>query len=295
MALRAVRPEVVAESKPKFMISGKSGVGKTWFALSFKDVYFIDTEGGAERQQYRKKLMESDGVYLGKEHGSQDFNIVIEELRALATTKHSYKTLVIDSFTKLYNVAAAIAEEKIGSDFGKDKKEANRPTRQLMRWIDKLDMVVILICHQKDKWERKSGQPEYAGTTFDGFEKLEYELDLWIEIQKKNANARFMVIKKSRIDAFPEGEIFEADYEKFSALYGKAIIEKEAQVVEMATPEQLATIADMRKTLILDSNFEEKVFKKFTVDSLEELKKDQAQAVIDGLNKKLAEIGKGGK
>src|SRR5689334_16532920 len=129
--LRAKKPEVVKVAKPKFLISGKSGVGKTWFALEFPGVYYIDTEGGAVREQYREKLIKSGGVYMGKDEGSQDFQTVIEEIKALATTKHEYKTLVIDSFSHLYNLAAAIAEEKIGNEFGRDKKEANRPTRQL--------------------------------------------------------------------------------------------------------------------------------------------------------------------
>ena len=127
--LRAKKPELVEASKPKFLISGKSGVGKTMFALSFPKVYYIDTEGGAVRAQYKEKLIASGGAYLGKEEGSQDFQVVIDEIKTLATTKHDFNTLVIDSFSFLYNLAAAKAEEKSGSDFGKDKKEAKPKAR----------------------------------------------------------------------------------------------------------------------------------------------------------------------
>ena len=101
MGLKAVKPEIVKPSKPKFMISGKSGVGKTQFALSFEKPYIIDTEGGAVREQYMNKLVEGKGAYFGKEQGSQDFKLVIEEIKSLATTKHEYKTLVLDSFSNL--------------------------------------------------------------------------------------------------------------------------------------------------------------------------------------------------
>jgi hypothetical protein len=158
--LRYVKPEIVKPSKPKFMLSGKSGVGKSEFALNFPKPFYMDTEGGATREQYMAKLIESQGVYVGKDLGTQDFNSVIEQIKTLASTKHEFKTLIIDSFSKLYNIAAAEAEERIGNDYGRDRKEANKPTRQLLRWIDKLDMTTILICHQKDKvGTKREGHP----------------------------------------------------------------------------------------------------------------------------------------
>jgi len=45
MALKAKLPEEVKATKPKFMIYGESGVGKTFFALDFPKPYLIDTEG----------------------------------------------------------------------------------------------------------------------------------------------------------------------------------------------------------------------------------------------------------
>ena len=102
MTLKAKQPEAVKVSKPKFLISGESGVGKTFFALDFPKPYLIDTESGATRPQYQEKLKKSKGVYFGKDEGSQDFNIVIEEIKELAKTKHEYKTLIIDSFSYLY-------------------------------------------------------------------------------------------------------------------------------------------------------------------------------------------------
>src|SRR4051812_27838354 len=111
MALKAIKPEVIAEGHAKMLLTGKPGVGKTWFALDWPEPYYIDSEGGAIRPEYRKKLAASGGAYFGKEQGSQDFNTVITELTALATLKHGYKTLILDSFSALYLRAAALAEE----------------------------------------------------------------------------------------------------------------------------------------------------------------------------------------
>lgn len=295
MALKAVMPEVVAVAKPKFIFSGESGAGKTTFALNFPKPYLIDTEGGAVRPEYQKKLKEVDGAYFGKDQGSQDFDSVINELKALATTKHEYKTLVIDSFSALYNYAAALAEDKFGSDYGKDKKEANRPTRQLMWWIEKIDMTVILICHKKDKWTRKENAKDisFVGTTFDGYDKLEYMLDLWIELEEKGNNRSFRV-KKSRISTMPKGEIFSLDYEKFSDLYGRATIERPSQPVVLATSEQHQQVERLLEIVKVDPKEIESWFKRADVDGWAEMTSDQIGKVIAFLEKKL-EQAKGGK
>lgn len=286
MALKAVKPEVVKPGKPKFMISGKSGVGKTMFALSFEKPYFIDTEGGATREQYMKKLVDNGGAYFGKEQGSQDFRIVIEQIKELATTKHPFKTLVIDSFSKLYNVESSIAEEKVGSDYGRDKKEANKPTRQLMRWLDKLDMTAILVAHVKDKWERRGRDIVYVGTTFDGFDKLEFDLDLWVEAQKLG-DERTFVVKKSRVASFPEGKEFDLNYSKFCDTYGKDVMESEAKPLVMATPEQVAEIKHLVEVVKLDEELIAKWLAKAEADSWDEMSKDQIEKCLSFIKAKI--------
>lgn len=278
--LKAVKPEKVDLAKPKFMISGKSGVGKTMFALDFPGIYFIDAEGGATRPQYREKMLKNGAGYMGKDQGSQDFKTVIDEIKMLGTTKHAYKTLVIDSFSYLYNLAAAIAEEKIGNDFGRDKKEANKPTRQLIRWIENLDMNVILICHSKDKWTRKGTEIICEGTTFDGFDKMEYILDLWIEIEKRGTK-RFFIVKKSRINAFPEGEIFPLEYSKFSELYGKEVIEKQGQPSEMASEDQVKELRRIIDALKLPEATTDTWLEKAGVFSFEEFTAEQITKCLE--------------
>ena len=53
--LLAVAPETVEPKKPKVLIFGAAGVGKTWTSLDFPGVYYIDTEGGADLDHYRAK------------------------------------------------------------------------------------------------------------------------------------------------------------------------------------------------------------------------------------------------
>ena len=289
MVLKAKQPEAVLISKPKFLISGESGVGKTFFALSFPKPYIIDTEVGATRPQYQEKLKEVGGAYFGKEEGSQDFASVLEEVRALATTQHPYKTLIIDSFSYLYMLEAAIAELEVGSDFGKDKKEAQKPTKQLIRWLEKLDMTVILICHSKAKWARKGKEIYQDGTTFDGWDKMEYILDLWIEIQR---GGKTFLIKKSRIESLPQDDSMPLSYKHFADVYGADIIESDVKPVAMATDEQLIIIKNLVSALNVSDEQTAKWFKKVDVDTWTEMTQVQIQGLIDLLKKKVTDIAK---
>jgi len=282
-SLKAKKPEAVIAARPKFMISGASGIGKTLFAMGFPNPYFIDTEGGGTREQYQNKLKQNGGVYFGKEEGSQDFQAIINEIKLLITEKHSYKTLVIDSFSYLYMLEAARAEQEMGSDFGKDKKEANKPTRQLIRWIEKLDMTIILICHSKEKWVRRGKEVYSEGKTFDGYDKLEYLLDLWIEIPDR----KHFLVKKSRVDSLPQGQEFELQYDKFADIYGKAVIEKSTEPLIMASAEQVANLNALLEVVKIEPEKLDKLMAKADADTYDDLTADQITKLIVYVQDKL--------
>jgi hypothetical protein len=156
----------------------------------------------------------------------------------LATTQHDRKTLVIDSFTKLFNTQIAIsaeAMEKAGKEdaFGASKKQAIAYTRRMISWFNKLDMNVVLICHQKSLW--KDGKE--VGVTFDGWDKLEYELHLALRIAKQGAS-RKAFIGKTRLVPFPEGESFDWSYQEFAKRYGQDVMETGAKPADLATADQ---------------------------------------------------------
>lgn len=81
--LKAKDPKAAEPRKPQLVIFGPAGVGKTWFALSFPSVYYIDTEGGASRSHYMDRLKASGGMYLGPEDGANDFELIISQVKAL--------------------------------------------------------------------------------------------------------------------------------------------------------------------------------------------------------------------
>lgn len=291
MSLKAIAPGEVKKSKIKFLIAGDPGCGKTWFSLDFPMPYLIDCESGAVREQYQEKLKNVGGAYFGVEQGADNFIDVIEEVKTLATTQHQFKTLIIDSFSHLYLSEAAEAEEKIGSEFGKDRKAANKPTRQLMRWINKCDLNVIMIGHNKAKWARKGNEIYQEGNTFDGYPKLEYDLDLYIEILPGYKN---FIIKKSRIKSLPQGETMPLSYKKFAEIYGKETMEEASIPTELATPVQIKLIEEYIKALNISPDQIEKWFTKVDVDDFSEMTNIQIDGLLTMLKGKIEKL-KGGK
>jgi hypothetical protein len=280
--LRGTDPKAAKPRRPKILIFGKPGVGKTWASIEFPSVYYIDVEGGASRDHYTDKLKTAGGIYFGTEQGSQDFNTVIEEVITLAQTKHPYRTLVIDSFSKLYGLTAAQAAENGGDEFGRDKKEANKPTRKLLRWLDKLDMNVILICHEKDRWSNG----EVNGQTFDGWEKLEYELDLCLQIIKQGETRKARVVK-SRLTEFPDATVFPWAFAEFAKKYGQDVIEASAIPMSPATEEQVQKLKTLIELIRVDSETTGKWMEKAGVESFAEMDTDTIQKCIDHLTAKI--------
>lgn len=275
--LRGHDPTMVRPKKAKVLIFGKPGVGKTWVSLDFPSVYYIDVEQGATREHYTAKLQESKAAYFY----SQDFDEVISEIATLASGGHKYKTLVIDSFSKLYNIARAYAEEHGGSEFGRDKKEANRPTRRLIGWLDKIDMNVVLICHEHPVWEQK----EVVGATFDGYDKLAYELDLLLQIQRRGTK-RVAIVAKSRLQGFPDGATFDWSYDEFAVRYGRDIMESAVEPVELATAEQINRLGALIATVKVESDTVDRWLSKAKCETFEKMAAPDIQKCIDYLAKK---------
>lgn len=287
--LRGGDPKSATPSKPKILIFGLPGAGKTWAAIDFPSVYYIDTEGGADLAHYTDKLKKSGAAYMGPADGSNDFPTLLDEIQQLATTKHTYKTLVIDSFSKVFNTQVALTVEnmeKAGKEdaFGASKKQAIAYTRRLVSWLGKLDMNVILICHQKSQW--KDGKE--VGVTFDGWDKLEYELHLALRIQKVGADRRAF-IGKTRLVPFPEGESFPWSYIEFAKRYGQGIMETEAKPTVLASEEQVSEF----KALVLKLKLSPDVLEKINTEDPAEMEADKIEKWLVWLrNQSVAQAAK---
>jgi len=286
MALKGVKPKTVTPGKPKIMIFGVGGIGKTWWSLDFPAVYYIDTEAGADRVHYQDKLEKSGGSYFGVEQGSRHFPSVIDELKALATEKHPYKTVVIDSLSKIYNIERTNATEKGGDEFGRDKKEANKPIRRLMNIVDKIDMNVIFVCHELDKWEDVGGTRKATGKTFDAYDKLEYEMHLILRVVRRGT-LRKSIVMKTHMEQFPHLSEFDWTFDKFAEIYGRETIFGEVKPLVLATPEQVATLTELIDTIKVDQAVLDKWKVAAGAETWSDMTSDVIQKCIENLKGKL--------
>jgi hypothetical protein len=216
--LLAKPPESIVPRQLTILVYGEPCAGKTMGALGWPKPYLIDTEGGCTQPAYATRLAKSKGAYLGPDEGATDFSVVRSQVEALATTKHAFQTLVIDSFTKLFAVTVADEWERkrsrgenMSATYGSEKRPAINLTRQLIRQLDRLNMTTLLICHETTVWH--NGQ--IIGSTHDGWDKLEYELDLVAQIVA-NGSQRLAKIGKSRLSQFPKGAAFPWSYDEFA-------------------------------------------------------------------------------
>ena len=287
--LKGTDPKAAKPSKPKIVVFGKPGVGKTWTSLDFPSVYYIDCEGGANLSHYTDKLKASGGAYLGPADGANDFATVTEEIVTLATTKHNFRTLVIDSYSKLFNTQIALDHQRMeenGRDmektFGAEKKPAINYTRRWLRWFEKLDMNAILICHEKDVWKDN----KVIGVGFDGWDKLEYELHLCLHITKEGAKRKARVTK-TRLEQFPDATSFEWSYKEFAKKFGQDVIEAEAVAFVPAPADQVSKLRTLIDVLKVDGEIVDKWKEKAGVEQLEEMDAETVEKCINFLTAKL--------
>lgn len=291
--LLGTKAEVIKPRHPTVLLFGASGVGKTVFSTQFPDVYFIDSEGGATQPEYRQRLHDSGALYLGPDDGAASFEVVLDQVRALATQHHDRRTLVIDSITKLFANEIAREAERLSdagkkNEFGADKKPAVGQMRQLVSWLARINMNVILIAGEIAEWGKdSSGERAQIGSTFDCWPRLEYELDLAINVIKAGPK-RLGRIRKSRMAAFPQGESFEFSYDEFADRVGRDVIEAPPTPVLCTTIEQLAEINRLLEVVKLEEGTVDKWLAAANVSTWDEMPEERAGKAIEYLKGRIA-------
>lgn len=290
--LKAKPPEEVKPGHIKGNLFGPSGAGKTWFALSFPRPYYVDTEGGADLSHYMKRLSASGGSYLGPDDGACDFETVLEQVKLLATTQHNYGSFVMDSVTKIFQTRIAQDSERLGDKdaFGASKKPAIACMRRLVSWINRLPMNVWFVSHEATEWGIVGGQRQEIGKTADAWDKLIYELDLTLRIERHSKALRTATVIKSRLVGFPELERFEimrdgvdVGYAEFAARYGRDFLEQLGAPIVLATPEQVERINVLLAAFKVSDEDLARVLAKENVEAVDELATERAAKLLEAL------------
>jgi len=278
MALRAVKPEAI-QKRLKALFYGSAGVGKTTAAINFPSPYLIDTEKGAENTQYTNILKQSGGVIFQ----TSDFDELMTEVTSLLTEKHEYKTLIIDPLTTLYNDLLDKSAIKNGTEFGRHYGEANKRIKHLLNLLLRLDMNVIITSHSKNEY---GANLSVLGQTFDCYKKLDYLFDLVFEIQKRGKE-RVGIVKKSRLESFPDCETFPFSYDEISNRYGKEILERDAVAEKLSSEDQCKEIVRLIDLMKLPEEVWKKWLDKSNSEKWEEMPATSIQKCIDLLKSKI--------
>jgi hypothetical protein len=278
MALRAVKPEKI-QKRLKALFYGSAGVGKTTAAIQFPSPYLIDTEKGAENDQYTNLLRKSGGVVFQ----TSDFDELMKEVKSLLTEKHEYKTLIIDPLTTLYNDLLDKSALKNGTDFGRHYSEANKRIKHLLNLLLRLDMNVIITSHAKNEYGQNMA---VLGQTFDCYKKLDYLFDLVFEIQKRGKE-RVGLIKKSRIHTFPDCDQFPFSYDEIATRYGRDILERDSIAEQLASVEQVKELERLIELIKIPVEVTQKWLDKASSEKFEEMPQEAIQKCIDSLKTKI--------
>lgn len=295
--LKAVKPELI-EKRLKMFVYGAAGIGKTMAAIQFPNAYIIDLERGTEH--YAKSVNNSGSAVFH----SNDVNDIRGQIEALLTEAHSYKTLIIDPVTILYQSIQDLwtrrfeldAKSRGKSDvaemqdfgmryWGKVKSDYKSIQRLLM----KLDMNIIVTSHQKDLY---NGNMQKTGVTFDSMKGDDYFFDHIFRLEL-NGNKRMAVRVKERaeigLNKFPE--VFEWSYENFLKFYGESL-EKPAVTVEMATAENVAKLKNLVETVRIPEAEVEKWLSKADAEKFDEMTNEQVLKCVDYCEKKISSLTK---
>lgn len=283
MTLRAKKPEVNLP-RLKVLLFASEGVGKTHFCCSFPDTYYIDTEGLEDYPHFIDMLRANAGdmVYLN------DLEEIIKEVKALLSTKHDYKTLVIDSLSFPYAWLAQMEAERLakkgseGTEFGANLAKAKRLTFQLGILLSRLDMNVIVVAHERVKYEKSVE----VGTTYDITDKMAYSLGTVWNLKLLGSN-RKLFVKKSRYKQLQANESldFNEGYDTIKNIFGEEIFKRESVVRELATNDQIMEIKRLIEVLHLPEDRVNKILTNAKAVTFEEIEKSYMEKLLKSMQK----------
>lgn len=288
MALRAKKP-VLQESRFQALIYSNRGIGKTHLCCSFPNTYYIDTEG-VEKYRHFIKMLDKNGSLVVR---LNDIAEIIKDVKDLMSTKHEFKTLVIDSITFPFHLLAIMEAERLekkskgdddGTGFGKNLAKAKRQVFELGMLLSRLDMNVIVTAHEKTKYEKN----QEVGKMSDVNDKLEYSLGTVINLRRMGDKVKAFV-EKSRYPElkFSETIDFDNGYETLCERLGKNLFEREVNVEELATAEQIAEFDRLVEVLNVPDEVVQKYIMNARATTKEQMNREIMQKTIDHLLNKV--------
>jgi len=283
------------EKRLKLFLWGDSGVGKTTLALKFPSPAVIDLEGGTELygESFKFDVLKASTP-----------DEIMAAVDWLLTSKHAYKTLIIDPVTVYWD-----SLQKKWSDIFLKRNKGSKGYRyefydlqprdwmtikgefkEFIRKIIALDMNVIVTAREKTKYKEGSFMVA-IGETFDGEKTLPYMFDTIVRmyIDEKGRHMGFAI--KDRSNKLPEKE-FECVYKTFEQLFGKQYLTRESKPVQYATPAQKEKISKYIEQFNMTPEQVEKRLAAYDAEKLDDLTAENAKIIISKFESAIAEQNK---
>ena len=144
-------------------------------------------------------------------------------------------------------------------------------------------MNIIITSHAKQEYGENL---VVLGQTFDAYKKMDYLFDLMLEIKlvDKGDNVYSLAtVKKTRIARFPYMQSFKFSYQEVADRYGHEIMEKKADMIALATDDQVCEIYALQRELNVSRETLDRWLFKAGVDSFDLMPKETLQKCIDYL------------
>lgn len=282
LALRGKKPEIKPQ-RFKALIFGREGSGKSHFVCDIPDAYIIDTEGLSQYKKFVKKIHATNSVVAE----IKELEDIIKEVKTLSSTKHSYKTVIIDSASPPYNWLCNLEAERLkrdgteGVEFGKNTAKPKRLMMHLGLMLERLDMNVIVTSHETG-WYIENVE---VGKKSDVPDKIAHLLGASLHIEKLGTtDVRKLRVRKSRYDELPDNKYIDFNgYETIKELFGENIFLTESVPQELANQEQLTELKYLLGVLNVSEETIQKHLLKSKSTAFSELPKEYATVWINGL------------
>lgn len=137
-----------ASAQIKIWAYGEPTIGKTIFANKFPDAVFLNTDGNI-------KYIDSPVISISPSKELDPWEKFIKVINELATTEHTYKTVVVDLLEDVYQYCRAYYSKKLNIEheadlgYGKGYDIIRNAFLIVIRTLVSTNLNVVLLSHEK--------------------------------------------------------------------------------------------------------------------------------------------------
>lgn len=292
----------------KMLIYGASGSGKTVTSLHMPGVVIIDMDGGSDWYMNHFKF---DRLR------TNDVDKVFAAVDELIKEPGNYKTLVIDSITKFWELLQEKHLKKLRVKKGKadytfqplDYKAIKSDLKSFINKLLALDMNIVVTAQSKTLYSQDPGEfMKVIGTEADGPKEAPYLFDVVLELTATGEDTRSARVIKDRTNTLPKTP-FDFTYQKLTECFG--IKELEREPVKLRAEQALnqltnrntkikiggkdiftagVTAETLQKLVVAvkklsESELRDKLNEDYSVQNILDLREDEARLLYDDLTK----------